>query len=148
MTGRPSARWSALGATARVALVALIACLLAVVTETADAASPPAAFAPPTDYATDAPPRNLAIGDLDGDTHPDLALVGPGDGVAVRFGNGGGTFAAPIELGTGPAPLGVAIGDLDGDADLDLAVTHMSATARAPRPPSTPPRQPRRSPVW
>ena len=61
-------------------------------------------------------PRSVAIGDLDGDGAPDLAVANflSGD-VSVLLGVGDGTFAAQQRFAAGSAPASVSIGDLDGD---------------------------------
>ncbi|HJW33699.1 MAG TPA: VCBS repeat-containing protein [Holophagaceae bacterium] len=71
----------------------------------------------------------LAVGDLDGDNHPDLvvACAGlPGDpgSVAVLKQNAAslGTFLAPDNYIGYTGPLGVAIGDLNNDTLPDLVV--------------------------
>jgi methionine-rich copper-binding protein CopC len=77
-------------------------------------------------------PRDLALGDVDGDGDLDLvtanyeysASIGT---VSVRLNNGAGVFAAPTTGGSvpvsGPANS-VLLTDLDGDGDLDIAVVN------------------------
>ncbi len=84
------------------------------------------AFAARADYATDTAPSSLAIGDVDGDARPDLAVANYySDTVSVRRNLGNGTFAARVEYATGTAPTSVAIGDLDNDGRPDLAVANL-----------------------
>jgi len=77
------------------------------------------------DYGAGTYPSSVAIGDLDGDGTPDLAVANGGsDNVSVLLGNGDGTFQAAVNYGAGGSPESVAIGDLDGDGDLDLALAN------------------------
>ena len=80
---------------------------------------------PSVGYATDVEPLQVAVGDLNGDSIPDLVLPNVGaDDVSVLLGVGDGTFAprSDIPLPGGTQPRGVAVGDLNGDALLDLAL--------------------------
>jgi hypothetical protein len=73
-------------------------------------------------------PGAVAIGDLNGDARPDLALVPVGSSsVGVLLGNGDGTFGAQTDFGTGSYSSSVAIADLNADGRPDLAVTNGSA---------------------
>ncbi|MFC1572692.1 FG-GAP-like repeat-containing protein [Candidatus Eisenbacteria bacterium] len=76
-------------------------------------------------------PTFVAIGNLNGDAFPDLALAAfeplYGDGYVLVFtGDGDGTFGALTDYATGDTPYWVAIGDLNDDdvADLAVAVTY------------------------
>ncbi len=72
-------------------------------------------------------PSSVAIGDLNGDGHPDLAVsVYNSDAISVLLGDGGGSFGARTDFATGRNPQTVAIGDLDGDGRADLVVTNYS----------------------
>ncbi|MHB1846609.1 MAG: FG-GAP repeat domain-containing protein [Deltaproteobacteria bacterium] len=73
-----------------------------------------------------ASPEALAVADLDGDGHPDVALVtAEQDRIDVLYGDGKGGFSAPVSYPVGGAeylmPRGLAVGDFDGDGRLDLA---------------------------
>ena len=71
----------------------------------------------------------MAIGDLNGDGRPDLAVANfSSDSVSVLLGYGDGTFGAVTDYGTGRYPLAVAIGDLNVDGRPDLAVTNQGST--------------------
>lgn len=73
-------------------------------------------------------PVGVAIGDLNGDGKPDLAVAdtgptGPnpqgGGGASLLFNDGSGGFGAPVHVGT-QSLSSIAIGDVDGDGKLDL----------------------------
>ena len=70
----------------------------------------------------------MAVGDLNGDGKPDVAIDDP-SGVELLFGQGDGTFSAPVALPLSPQiqdtyDLGsIAIGDLNGDGDNDIVLS-------------------------
>jgi Flp pilus assembly secretin CpaC len=71
-------------------------------------------------------PVAIATGDLNNDSHPDLAVVNQTDNtVSVLLGNGDGTFIAATNspLATGQAPTAVTIADFNADGNADIAVT-------------------------
>jgi hypothetical protein len=72
----------------------------------------------------------VAIGDLDGDGKPDLAIANEAsNSVSVLRGLGGGSFAAKTDYGAGSHPRSVAIGDLNADGRPELVVAnHFSST--------------------
>jgi alpha-tubulin suppressor-like RCC1 family protein len=85
-------------------------------------------FAPHVDFALGGWGNSVAIGDLDGDGKPDLAVVTQlGDGLSIFKNNSTpGSFttnslAAPVNYPAGWNPNGVAIGDLDGDGRPEIA---------------------------
>ena len=91
----------------------------------------PSDFALKVDFATGIQPRAVAIGDLDGDGKPDLAVTNSGSATVSVFRNtsisgsiSAGSFAAKVDLTAGTTPTSVAIGDLDGDGKPDLAVAN------------------------
>jgi Bacterial Ig-like domain (group 3)/FG-GAP-like repeat/Abnormal spindle-like microcephaly-assoc'd, ASPM-SPD-2-Hydin len=83
-------------------------------------------------------PWAVAVGDLNGDGKPDLALtvycnVGTGcpngGGVSVLLGNGDGTFQTAVTYASGGwATYWVAMADVNGDGKLDLLVTNQCTT--------------------
>jgi len=84
------------------------------------------------DVPTHADPRDLAIGDFDGDGRTDL-VVGTNDQsrLTVAFGAAGGGFGAPITVQPqgGYGPWSVATGDFDGDGNDDIAATQRGANS-------------------
>ena len=82
-------------------------------------------FAPPLSFATGNNPVAVAIGDLNGDGKPDLAVANagyPSYNVSVLLGNGDGTLGPKTDYGTFAGPYSLAIGDLNGDGRPDLVV--------------------------
>jgi hypothetical protein len=75
-------------------------------------------------------PRSVAVGDVNGDGLPDLAVANIGtyptyDGtVSVLLGNGDGSFQPARNFAAGNGPVSVAVGDFNGDGLLDLAVAN------------------------
>ncbi|WP_324673680.1 FG-GAP-like repeat-containing protein [Hymenobacter sp. GOD-10R] len=68
-------------------------------------------------------PKDVAVGDIDGDGDIDLvaACWNYGSGVAsVRLNNGNGTFSGSQNIALETNPLSVVLGDVDSDGDLDL----------------------------
>jgi hypothetical protein len=96
----------------------------------------PSDFLPKQDFATDSSPYSVAIGDLDGDGKPDLAVANQSSNTVSVYYNtsssgsiGTGSFAAKQDFATGSSPYSVAIGDLDGDGKPDLAVANYGSTS-------------------
>ena len=78
---------------------------------------------PGAQYAAGIGPESAAIGDLNGDQVPDLAVANyNGSNVSVLLGLGDGTFAAAVHYATGVWSTSVAIGDLNGDQVPDRSV--------------------------
>jgi hypothetical protein len=63
----------------------------------------------------------LAVGDLNGDGHPDLVLADESS-VFIFLGHGDGTFQAPVQYAANGFPVAAAVGDWNGDGILDVAV--------------------------
>lgn len=84
-------------------------------------------------FTTDLYPASVAVGDLDGDGKPDIAIANenPGSGtgsvsilrnVSTKGSITTSSFSAKVDFEVGSKPLSVTIGDLDGDNKLDLVV--------------------------
>jgi hypothetical protein len=110
------------------ACAALLACIFVALTLGVAAlfASSAPSFARARSYPAGRFPRSVAIGDLNGDGKPDLAIANQGDEkgantVSVLLNRGDGSFRARRDYATGEGPESVAIGDLNGDGKPDLA---------------------------
>jgi predicted NUDIX family NTP pyrophosphohydrolase len=85
------------------------------------------------DYPTEATPSSVAVGDLDGDRAPDLAVamvdtdVSGAGGIAVLGNDGDGAFETWHVYPLGADPASVAIGDLNADGSADLATANTYA---------------------
>ncbi len=74
--------------------------------------------------------HSVALGDIDGDDDPDLAVANyASNTVSVFLNNGDGTFADKADYGTLNSPKSVAVGDIDGDDILDLTVANYYSNA-------------------
>ena len=68
-------------------------------------------------------PMGVAVGDLDADGDPDLALTNywtQTGTVSVLLNNGDATFAPEVRYPVGDRPLGIVTSDIDGDDDVDV----------------------------
>ncbi len=89
-----------------------------------------------TDFATGPEPYLVAIGDIDGDGKPDLAIAnyggGSGNTVSVLRNTSSidsVSFATKVDFTTGSDPMSVAIGDIDGDGKPDLAIANSASNS-------------------
>jgi hypothetical protein len=81
-------------------------------------------FASAQTYTVGRLPYQVAIGDLNGDGIPDLAVTNYGDNtVSILYGQSGGGFTGGQTLATCINPYGVAIGDTRNSGQNDIAVT-------------------------
>ena len=91
------------------------------------------AFATKQDCVARSSPKWVAIGDLDGDGHPELAIASiyrytPADGgVSILQNAGDGTFVARVSYPVGFGSNAIALGDFDGDGKEDVAVAKFAA---------------------
>jgi len=78
------------------------------------------AVAPGSPFKAGHAPISLALGDVDGDGHSDLAVANfGGDDVMIFRGDGTGRFTPAGRFPVGGAPSGIAVADLDGDGRAD-----------------------------
>lgn len=93
----------------------------------------PASFAAPVTFAVGLHPRQIAIGDIDGDGIRDLVVASSGDSTVSVFKNlstpGTISLSSPVDFATGPNPHHPVLVDLNGDGRLDLAVGTTAGTA-------------------
>jgi hypothetical protein len=74
-------------------------------------------------------PFELAVGDLNGDRHPDIAVSNPMRGcVSVLLNNGNGTFGTAKTYAVGGSPTSLALGDVSGDGKLDIVTANSKGT--------------------
>jgi hypothetical protein len=83
-------------------------------------------FAPAIDFAGGQSPRAVAIGDVDGDGRPDIAVSNLTDNTVSVFRNTGSTgvisFAARVDYATASQPSVISVTDIDKDGKPDLVV--------------------------
>jgi hypothetical protein len=92
----------------------------------ATATSVPLSFAR-TDYPSANFPDALAVGDINGDSNPDLSVArwpefGPGpSGISVMLNAGRGAFGSAFDFDDGSQPVGLVVRDLNADGWADIA---------------------------
>src|SRR5205814_1259652 len=90
-------------------------------------------FAAAQTFATGALPLSVAIGDLNGDGRPDLAVANLSSStVSVLFntttaGAASPSFAAQQTYATGAYPRSVTVGDFNGDGRSDLVLPNQNS---------------------
>ncbi|MHB8762804.1 MAG: FG-GAP-like repeat-containing protein [Deferrisomatales bacterium] len=87
-------------------------------------------FKSPRTYQSGTQPACAALGDLNGDGHPDLAVGNAGSkDLRVHLGDGTGVLRLAATIPTGYAPTALAVHDLDGDGKPDLVAALRGADA-------------------
>src|SRR2546423_809276 len=94
----------------------------------ASAPAQPLQFATHKDYSSGYGSASIAVGDLNGDGVPDLAVANSGaNTVSVLLGNGDGTFQPAQTYAVDVGPAFVAIADFNRDGKPDLAIANTTA---------------------
>jgi uncharacterized protein YjdB len=113
------------------AVVNIISSSLSILRNTSSAGS--VSFATRVDLVTEDEPNHVVIGDINGDSMPDLSISCYAlDYVSVyrnTCSTGVISFASLVNFSVGDSPTGFALGDIDGDGKPDLAVTNYSSNA-------------------
>jgi phosphodiesterase/alkaline phosphatase D-like protein len=91
-------------------------------------------FQTKVDFSTGTLPYGVAVGDIDGDGKPDIAVTNHGSNSVSVFRNttvpgsiNTGSFAAKIDFSTGVWPHLLSIKDIDGDGKPDIAVANKNS---------------------
>jgi len=86
-------------------------------------------FASKVDFTTGPNPKDVAIGDIDGDGKPDMVVANENWNTVSVFKNNitsgvitTNSFASKVDFTTGSGPGGLAIGDLDADGKPEVVV--------------------------
>jgi hypothetical protein len=107
------------------AVTAILAGLGASLLGMAVALAAPAWFGTRATFPVGTRPYSVAIGDLNNDGVPDLAVANSGSvTVSVLLGDGYGTFGAKTDYAASGEPWFVAIGDLNADGNPDLVTAN------------------------
>jgi FG-GAP-like repeat/FG-GAP repeat len=85
----------------------------------------PGTFLPAQNLGVGAHPERVAIGDLNGDGHLDIAVAASALSIFFQIPSAPGTFSPPINLGVRCSAVG--IGDLNADGRADLVMTSPDA---------------------
>ena len=76
-------------------------------------------------HATGFSTGSVAVGDVNGDSRPDL-ITEHSIGVSVLFGDGLGGFSTPQNFATGYPPAAIALADFNRDGNIDIAAADYS----------------------
>jgi hypothetical protein len=106
---------------------------VSVLLNTVEVSSAPSAFALKQDVNTGSGPRAVAVGDMNGDGKPDVAVANVGaNTVSVLLNTTAPgaisiSFAPKQDFGTGTDPVSITLADLNSDGKLDIAVTNITS---------------------
>jgi hypothetical protein len=79
-------------------------------------------------YSAAAGATGIALGDLNGDGHPDVVTAnGTANTISVFLGSGDGTLGPHTEYGAGGAPTYIALADMNGDGAPDAVTVNLTA---------------------
>jgi hypothetical protein len=83
----------------------------------------------PSQLVFDGPGPVAAVGDINGDHIPDLAVADNNGTLTILLGNGDGTFHKGTQSPIGPIPAYVLIGDYNHDGKADVVVSNYGGNA-------------------
>ncbi len=103
-------------------------------------ATHPGTFLSPTEYTVGLQPVAIAVGDLNGDGKPDLAVANmgapngsnPSISVLLQDPLAAGRFLQAASYASATAPMDIKIGDIDGDGRPDLVTANASGAPSNP----------------
>jgi len=85
-------------------------------------------FAPAVTYQTSSTPSVVAVGDFDGDSYPDVAVLvdeeTASSSLTLLMNQGDGTLGAEIAVAVGTYASSLRVADFNGDGVADVAVTN------------------------
>jgi hypothetical protein len=85
-------------------------------------------FAPAVTYDTSSTPSVVAVGDFNGDSYPDVAMLldeeTASSSLTLRMNQHDGTLGAEITVAVGPYAASLYVADFNGDGVADVAVTN------------------------